>query len=157
MWDHLLGLILLLLVGGIVIAVTVTVYPSLRGVVLWPFPLDLIIWGGSRVYLYGRNEGLRLIAGCLLILGGITRAVFQLSPLNERAGTVANPIPVWGFLRRCSLITTASRSRLVRQWLQRRALVSENRYDRAKDKETTEPDDIQRFVATLALEKRLAG
>ena len=95
-WDRLLGRMLLLLVGGIVIAVTVTVYPSLRGVVLWSLPLGLIIWGGSRVHLYGRNELLSLIAGCLLILGGITRAVFQLIPLNELAGTVANLIPVVG-------------------------------------------------------------
>jgi len=95
-WDGLLGRMLLLLVGGIVIAVTVTVYLSLRGVVLWSFPLGLIIWGGSRVYLFRRNERLSLIAGCLLILGGITRAVFQLIPLNELAGTVANLIPVVG-------------------------------------------------------------
>jgi len=95
-WDRLLGRMLLLLVGGIVVAVTVTLYPSLRGVVLWSLPLGLIIWGGSRVHLYGRNELLSLIAGCLLILGGITRAVFQLLPLNELAGTVANLIPVVG-------------------------------------------------------------
>ena len=96
MWNRTLGRILLLLVGGIVIAATVTLYPPLRDVVQWSFPLGLIIWGGSRVYLYGRNELLSLIAGCLLILGGITCAVFQLIPLNETAGAVANLIPVVG-------------------------------------------------------------
>ena len=93
-WDRPLGRIVLLLVGGLVIAVTVMLYPPLRDVVQWFLPLGLIIWGGSRVYLYGRNDLLSLIAGCLLILGGITRAVFQLIPLNELAGTVANLIPV---------------------------------------------------------------
>jgi len=71
-------------------------YPPLRDVVRWFLPLGLIIWGGSRVYRYGRKDLLSLIAGCLLILGGITRAVFQLIPLNELAGTVANLIPVVG-------------------------------------------------------------
>jgi len=93
-WDRPLGRIVLLLVGGLVIAVTVTLYPPLRDVVQWFLPLGLIIWRGSRVYLYGRNDLLSLIAGCLLILGGITHAVFQLIPLNELAGTVANLIPV---------------------------------------------------------------
>ena len=93
-WDRLLGRMLLLLIGGLVIAVTVTLYPPLRDVVQWFLPLGLIIWGGSRVYLYGRNDLLSLIAGCLLILSGITHAVFQLIPLNELAGTVANLIPV---------------------------------------------------------------
>ncbi len=52
-WDRPLGRMLLLLVGGIVIAVTVTWYPPLRDVVQWFLPLGLIIWGGSRVYRYG--------------------------------------------------------------------------------------------------------
>ena len=95
-WERLLGRILLLLVGGTVIAVTVTLYPSLRDVIQWSFPLGLIIWGGSRVYLYGRRDLLSLIAGCLLILGGLTRAGFQLVSLNELAGTVANLVPVVG-------------------------------------------------------------
>ena len=95
-WERPLGRILLLLVGGTVIAVTVTLYPSLRDVIQWSFPLGLIIWGGSRVYLYGRRDLLSLIAGCLLILGGLTRAGFQLVSLNELAGTVANLVPVVG-------------------------------------------------------------
>jgi hypothetical protein len=85
---------LLLLVGGVVIVVTVTLYPPLRDVVQWFLPLVLVIWGVSRVYLYGRNDLLSLIAGCLLILGGITHAVFQLVPLSELAGTGANLVPV---------------------------------------------------------------
>ena len=95
-WDRPLGRILLLLVGGTVIAATVMLYPPLRDVVQWFLPLGLIIWGGSRVYRYGRKDLLSLIAGCWLILGGITRAVFQLTPLNETAGAVANLIPVVG-------------------------------------------------------------
>ncbi len=74
--------------------VTVTLYPPLRDVVQWFLPLGLILWGVSRVYRYGRNDLLSLIAGCLLILGGITRAVFQLVPLSELAGTGANLVPV---------------------------------------------------------------
>ena len=95
-WKRPLGRVLAILVGVCLVYGSLTVYPPIRPVIWWSLPLLLIIWGLSRLYLYGGDVSLTLIAGCLLILGGITRALFQLVPMSEFTGTVANLIPLAG-------------------------------------------------------------
>lgn len=95
-WERPLGRVLIVLIGAFLVAATTVRYPPLRNVIRWFLPLGLLVWGGSRIFLYGRHNLLSLIAGCLLILGGITRALFQLAPMDELTGTMANLVPVVG-------------------------------------------------------------
>jgi hypothetical protein len=67
-----------------------------RPVIWWPFPLMLSIWGLSLLYIYRAGDTLTLIAGCLLVIGGITRGLFQFIPMTEFTGTAANLIPLIG-------------------------------------------------------------
>ena len=69
-----------------------TVYPPIRPLIWWSIPVVLIIWGLSRLYLYGVDDSLALIAGSLLILGGLTHGLLQLVAMNQFIGTVANGI-----------------------------------------------------------------
>lgn len=93
-----LGRIVLLVAGIAVVSGTLILYPPMRSVVWWSFPVVLFVWGVSRIYYYGMNRPLTVIAACLLVAGGISRAVFQLVPTNELTGTVANLVPFLGIV-----------------------------------------------------------
>lgn len=97
-WKHPLGRILAIFVGVCFLYGALTVYPPIRPVIWWSIPVVLIIWGLSRLYLYGVGDFLTLIAGSLLILGGLTRGLFQLAPMNEFIGAVANGITFAGIV-----------------------------------------------------------
>ena len=97
-WEHPLGRALAILIGMFLVYGVLTVYPPIRPMIWWSLPLLLIIWGLSRLYLYGVGKPLTLIAGCLLVLGGITRALFQLIPMSELTATAANLIPFVGIV-----------------------------------------------------------
>ena len=93
-WKRPLARVLAIVVGIFFVYGVLTVYPPIRPVLWWLFPLSLTTWGLSRIYLFGVGTLLNLIAGCLLILGGITRGLFQLFPMSEFSGTIANLIPL---------------------------------------------------------------
>ena len=96
--NHLLGRLAIILTGVFVIYCVLTLYPPIEPVIWWAFPVLIFIWGGSRLYYYGVRRPLTVIAGCLLMLGGISRALFQLIPMDELTGTVANLIPFLGLI-----------------------------------------------------------
>lgn len=91
--DSVLGRLAILLVGIILVYGLVTQYPASRPLFIWGPPVILVLWGTSNLYRYGVARPLTLIAGCLLILGGISHAVFTLVQLGELAGAVARTIP----------------------------------------------------------------
>jgi hypothetical protein len=94
--DRPLGRVLVLVLGGCLIYLLVRAYPVTRPVIRWSLPLTLIVWGLSRLYIYSAGDTLTLVAGCLLVVGGITRGLFQFVPMTELAGTVANLVPLVG-------------------------------------------------------------
>ncbi|WP_227354206.1 hypothetical protein [Haladaptatus salinisoli] len=91
-----LGRVLVILVGLCLVFGVMTLFLPIRPLIWWSLPVLLIIWGISTLYRYGVGKSLTLLAGCLLILGGITRALFQLISMSEFIGTVANLVPLAG-------------------------------------------------------------
>jgi len=96
--NHLLGRLVIILTGVVAVYWGVIQYPPIRPVIEWTFPVILFLWGGSRLYIYGIHKPLTVIAGCLLMAGGLSLALFQLLPMSEMAGTAANLIPFSGIL-----------------------------------------------------------
>ncbi|WP_226004473.1 hypothetical protein [Natrinema salinisoli] len=91
-----LGRIAIVLIGIVGLYGAMTLYPPLYHVVRWSIPITVVLWGVSRFHLYGFRRPLTVIAGCLLILEGITRGLFQFVPLSELGGAVANLVLVIG-------------------------------------------------------------
>jgi hypothetical protein len=95
-WNNPIGRLLTLLVGGVLVAGALTMYPQILPVVRWAIPVSFLLWGASRLYLYGVEDPLSLAAGCLLILGGFTYASYLLISMDELTGTIAKLIPAIG-------------------------------------------------------------
>lgn len=95
-WNSPIGRLVTLLVGGGLVAGALTMYPQILPVVRWAVPVSFVLWGASRLYLYGVGDSLSLAAGCLLILGGFTSASYLLISMDELTGTVAQLVPVIG-------------------------------------------------------------
>ncbi|RZV05226.1 hypothetical protein BDK88_4249 [Natrinema hispanicum] len=95
-WGNLSVRLLTLVVGVGLVVGLLSLYPQILPVIEWTIPLGLIFWGVSRFYLYGVGDTLTSTAGCLLILGGFTLALYQLIPMGELTGTVAHLIPTTG-------------------------------------------------------------
>lgn len=96
--DHPLGRVVVLLLGVAGVYGILTVSPPIRPLVWWAFPVLLVLWGATRLYRHGFDSPLTVIAAGLLLLGGVSRGVYQLVPMDEFAGTVANLIPLFGII-----------------------------------------------------------
>ena len=94
--DDSVGLVGLVLLGVVIVFGLVTLYPPVRPAFRWALPLGAVAWGASTLYLHGFDRPLTALAGCLLVLGGVTRGAFQLVPMGEAAGTAANLVLVVG-------------------------------------------------------------
>lgn len=95
-WRNPIGRLLSLLFGAGLVAGALTLYPRLLPLVRWAGPVCLVLWGASRFYLHGAGKPPTAAAGCLLILGGFTYALYLLVPMGELTGTVARLVPVIG-------------------------------------------------------------
>ncbi len=94
--DSPLGRVAILLVGIAVIYAALMLYPPVEPVVWWAFPVILVLVGISELYRHGASNALSIAAGTLVVLGGVSRALYQLVPMDETTGTVANVIPILG-------------------------------------------------------------
>jgi len=95
-WGNPIGRLLSLIVGVVLLAGALTLYPQIVPVVKWVTPVCLVLWGASRFYLYGVGNSLTTLAGCLLVLGAFTYASYLLVPMSEAPGTMAQIVPVVG-------------------------------------------------------------
>lgn len=95
-WGNLSIRLLTLVVGVGLVVGLLSLYPQSLSMIEWAIPLGLIFWGVSRFYLHGVGDSLTSTVGCLLILGGVTLALYQLIPMGELTGTVAHLIPTTG-------------------------------------------------------------
>ncbi|MCO8256142.1 hypothetical protein NKF26_20230 [Haladaptatus sp. AB618] len=94
--DHPLGRLVILIAGITVIGAALLFYPPFGTVVWWLFPTLFVLVGVSELYFRGADGPLSMAAGSLLVLGGVSRALYQLVPMDEFTGTVANVIPLFG-------------------------------------------------------------
>ncbi|GKZ16163.1 hypothetical protein [Haladaptatus sp. T7] len=94
--DHPFGRLAILVVGIAVLVGGMVLYPPFGTVVWWAFPTMFVLFGVKELYFHGTDSTLSLVAGSLFVLGGISRALYQLVPMDEFAGTVANLVPVFG-------------------------------------------------------------
>lgn len=90
-------------VGGLVAGILLVFqiysrFPRTRPILEWSVPALLVLWGVSRLYIARSGDVLTLVAGCLLLLGGITRASHLSLPMTEFQGTVANFVPALGIV-----------------------------------------------------------
>ena len=90
------GRLLSVLVGVLLIGWLSTIFLWVMSILWWSIPAILVIWGLSRFYLFGFEYRLTVIAGFLLIVGGASRALFQLVSLSEFTGAIANLVPALG-------------------------------------------------------------
>ena len=95
-WEHPFGRFLSLIVGAVLVARALTLYPQIVPAVKWVTPVGLVLWGVSRFYLFGVGNPLTSVAGCLLVLGGFTYASYMLVPMGEITGTMAQLVPIIG-------------------------------------------------------------
>ena len=95
-WNNPIGCLLILLVGVGFVAGVLTMYPQFLPVLRWAMPVCLVLWGISRFYLYGVEDPLTMVSGCLLILGGFTYASYLLISMGELTGTIAQFVPMTG-------------------------------------------------------------
>ncbi|WP_231187117.1 hypothetical protein [Haladaptatus sp. DYF46] len=93
--EHPFGRLAILVVGIAVFGAAMVSYPPFRTVVWWGLPTMFVLFGVKELYLHG-DSTLSLVAGSLFVLGGISRALYQLVPMDEFAGTVANLVPLFG-------------------------------------------------------------
>lgn len=96
--DHVLGRLVIILIGAVAVYWVVSQYPPVRPVIWWAIPVLFFLWGGSRLYFYGIDKPLTVIAGCLLMAGGLSLALFQYLPMSEMAGTTANLLAFLGII-----------------------------------------------------------
>lgn len=89
---------MVLVVGVCLLYGVLTLYPSAGRVLGWLFPAVFALFGVSLLFRYERGEPLTLIAGCLLVLGGIARTSYRFVPMGEFAGTAATLILFAGLL-----------------------------------------------------------
>jgi len=94
--DRPLGRVLVIILGIGLLYGALRVFPATRPIIWWSFPLTFCLLGVSRLYIYSAGDWLTLLAGCLLFIGGITQALFQLVPMTEITGTVARLVPLVG-------------------------------------------------------------
>jgi hypothetical protein len=94
--DHPLGRLAILVVGIAVLGAAMVFYPPFGTVVWWAYPTMFVLFGAKELYFHGADSTLSIVAGSLFVLGGISRMLYQLVPLDEFAGTVANLIPLFG-------------------------------------------------------------
>ena len=95
--DHPLGRVAVLVVGIAVLVSAMMFYPPFGTVVWWAFPTMFVLFGVKELYLHGDGT-LSVVAGSLFVLGGISRALYQLVPMDEFTGTVANLVPLFGVI-----------------------------------------------------------
>jgi len=86
----------ILLVGIGVIGVALVLYPPFGAVLWWSLPVILVFTGIWELYFHGRSGFPSLVAGSLLVIGGASRALYQLVPMDEATGTVTNLLAVVG-------------------------------------------------------------
>lgn len=94
--DHPLGRLAILLLGIAVLGAAMVFYPPFGTVVWWGFPTMFVLKGVWELYFHGADSTLSVVAGSLFVLGGVSRALYQLVPMDEFAGTVANLVPLFG-------------------------------------------------------------
>ncbi|ODR80298.1 hypothetical protein BG842_05865 [Haladaptatus sp. W1] len=94
--DHPFGRLAMLVVGSAVLGATMAFYPPFETVVWWAFPTVIVLVGVWELYFHGADSTLSIVAGSLFVLGGISRALYQLVPMDETTGTVANLVPAFG-------------------------------------------------------------
>ncbi|EFW91564.1 hypothetical protein ZOD2009_13411 [Haladaptatus paucihalophilus DX253] len=94
--DHPLGRLAILIVGIAILVSAMMFYPPFGSVVWWAFPTLFVLKGVWELYFHGADSTLSVVAGFLLVLGGISRALYQLVPMDEFTGTVANLILLFG-------------------------------------------------------------
>jgi hypothetical protein len=94
--DRPLGRLAIFLVGIAVLGTVMVFYPPFRTVVWWGFPTMFVLRGVWELYFHGADSTLSIVAGSLFVLGGISRALYQLVPMDEFTGTAANLVPVFG-------------------------------------------------------------
>ncbi|WP_435101065.1 hypothetical protein [Halarchaeum sp. P4] len=97
-WGSPFGRLVALLLGVGLVGGVLLLSPPLLPVVEWAIPVGLVLWGVSWFSLYEVGDTLSSVAGCLLLLGGVTLAVSQLVPLGELSGVVARLVPTTGVL-----------------------------------------------------------
>ena len=95
-WGNPFGRLVTLLVGVGLVFGALSQYPRILPLIEWAIPVGFVLSGVSRVYRYGTGDYLTSAAGCLLILGGVTLAVYQLVPMGELTGAVAHLVPTAG-------------------------------------------------------------
>lgn len=79
----------LLLLGFAVTFGVYAEYPAIESVLSWSVPVLSILWGGSSLYTREGEDHLTLIAGCILIAGGISYGLYLSVPMGEMAGMIA--------------------------------------------------------------------
>ncbi|KZN22728.1 hypothetical protein A4G99_18450 [Haladaptatus sp. R4] len=94
--DHPFGRLVILIAGITVLGAAPLFYPPFGTVVWWLFPTLFVLKGVWELYFRGADGPLSMAAGSLLVLGGVSRALYQLVPMDEFTGTVANVIPLFG-------------------------------------------------------------
>jgi len=94
--DHPLGRLAILIVGIAVLVSAMMFYPPFGTVVWWAYPTMFVLFGAKELYFHGGDSTLSIVAGSLFVLGGISRALYQLVPMDEFTGTVANLVPLFG-------------------------------------------------------------
>lgn len=95
-WENPFGRLLTLLIGVSLVFGTLTLYPQTFPIINWAIPVVFVLWGVSRFYLYGVDDKLTTVAGCLLLIGGLTLAAYRLVPVGDLTDALAHLIPTLG-------------------------------------------------------------